>query len=63
MARQSHRQEEEESGSDHTSEGHTYTPAPRQTFMDEDGVAIGFYIHKSVKKPDQRRNLTIDIEV
>jgi hypothetical protein len=51
---------EEESGSDQESEEHA---APRQTFVDEDGFAIIFFIHKSVKKRHQRRNLIHDIQV
>ena len=50
-------EEEEESGSD---EEDTHVAA-RQTFEDEHGVPIGFFIHKSVKK-DQRNNLTLAIQ-
>jgi hypothetical protein len=63
MARRDQREEEEESGSDHESEERTFVAGQRQTFVDEDGYAVGFYIHKSVKKPEQRLNLTTDIEV
>lgn len=56
-------EEEEESGSDFTSDEQTYVAANRQAFIDEDGVAIGFCIHESVKNGAKRRNLTTDIEV
>lgn len=58
MAIRHRREEEEESGSDQEPEH----PAPALTFVDEEGVAIIFFIHNSVKKA-QRRNLIRDIQV
>lgn len=53
------RREEEDSGSElEYEEQH-----PRQVFVDQDGHAICFMIHSTVKDPFKRENLRRDIEV
>lgn len=60
MADQRQREEEEEESG---LEDHTLVAGQRQTFVNKDGFAIAFYIHKSVNRQTQRRNLTNDIQV
>ena len=54
-------EEEEESGSDEE-DPHVGTATAKQTFEDGHGFPIGFFIHESVKKLDQRDKLTSDIQ-